>query len=55
MHEVILNSNTRDGLFSAAKSEMAVPHPDVARLVRAARPNCDKQRWNFDDNFTYLF
>jgi hypothetical protein len=69
MNEFILNSNTHDGLLSAAEGEWAVPCRDVARWVSVARPNSGKReaaksrvgmqalqpRQGLMEDFVYLF
>lgn len=39
---IILNSNTRDGLLSPKESERAVPCPEVGCWVSAVRPSGGK-------------
>jgi len=40
--EIIVNSNTRDGLLSNAESKRAVPFPDVERWVSVTRTSVGK-------------
>jgi hypothetical protein len=42
MNEIVLNSNTCNGLLSTMESERAVPCPDIACWVSAARPSGGK-------------
>ena len=37
---IVLNSDTRDGTLSSAEKERALPCPDVALSISAAKP-CD--------------
>jgi hypothetical protein len=42
VNEIVLNSNPRDGLLSAVEREPAVPCPDVAPWVSAAKASVGK-------------
>jgi len=42
MKEIILNSNTGNGFSLQRERDQAVPYPEVARCVSAARPNGGK-------------
>lgn len=44
MNEIIINTNTRNGLLSAAESQRAVPFPDVERWVSVTRSSVGKTK-----------